>query len=159
MKCLKCGGSKFVQGAPIVAFGRTFPTVGACPDCGGDGFLQDPKFSAPKVERPPRSNNPKGRDLSAEAADWIRTHPLTAALFLKFARELASRGRRFGIGMITERIRYEGLFEGWKPEDYKVNNNHRAYIARWIIAQDPAIEKYIEFRETKWGPRAGGVPK
>lgn len=150
MICKTCDGAKFVPGETKELDGRKYPTLERCSACGGEGRTQDPKFAKPRIEAPPRSNNPKGRDLSVEAADWIRTHPLTAALFLRFARELAARGRRFGIGMITERIRYEGVFEGWKAAEYKVNNNHRAYIARWIIEQDPSVEKYMEFRTTKW---------
>jgi hypothetical protein len=149
-KCLKCDGTRFVPGETKVLDGHQYPSLTQCPDCNGDGYLRQPVFGNPRIEKPARTDFPKNRNLLAETADWIRTHPLAADLLLKYARELASRGRRFGVKMLVERLRYDGYRDGWKREDYQVNNSHVAYIARWIIEQDPAVEKYVEFRQTKW---------
>lgn len=150
MICPTCKGARFVQGEPTVAFGREYPTTKKCPDCQGDGHLSSPKFGIPKVEKGPSTEYPKNRNLQAETADWIRTHPLASDLLLKYARELAARGRRIGVKMLVERVRYDGFLNGWKADDYQINNSYTAYIARWLIAQDPSLEQRIEFRVTKW---------
>lgn len=105
-------------------------------------------FRRPGEEAEPRENNPGGRDLRAEAARWIAQNPEVAELFLRFARDMASRGRCFGIGLITERVRWEIILQ--LKDKYKINNNHRAYIARWIIAKDPSVEPFLRFRGTRY---------
>ena len=52
---------------------------------------------------------------------------------------------------LVERVREDGVKEGWEPEEYQINNSHTAYIARWLLEQEP--EKFngaIEFRPAKW---------
>lgn len=105
-------------------------------------------FAKPAVEEPSLPNNPEKLDLRMKAEEFIKTNPSIMALYLKFARELKERGRRFGIGFLTERIRWECYVKS--NEKFKICNNHRAYIARWLIARDPELEAFMTFRETKW---------
>lgn len=115
----------------------------------GAGTNEADLFAKPKIEESPFPNNPKGENLRRAAAAWIERHPDTARLFLRFARELASKGRRFGVGLIAERVRYERLVDGGQ-EKFKVNNNHRAYIARWMIAQDQGLAPFLKFRKVRY---------
>jgi len=106
-------------------------------------------FAKPKEEEP-HHHVPlwKQGNLRERAAAWIRKNPGVVDLFLRFALEMASRRRRFGIGLIAERVRWEGLFQPGKA--YAGNNSYRAYIARWRIAQEPALEKWMQFRKVRY---------
>ena len=107
-------------------------------------------MAKPKVEAPTIQNNPPPKkDLRKVTEAWILYNPEVAKLFLRFARELAARGRPFGIGLITERVRYECAI-AVNPEQFKVNNNMRSYLARWLIAQDPSLEKWMSFRKVQY---------
>jgi len=107
-------------------------------------------FGRPKDPKPVVPNNPRKIDLRRAAARWIKSHPKAMALFLKFAREMVFQKRKFGIGLLTERIRWQYKIEGKRAKEYKINNCHRSYIARWLIAKDPAIEDYMEFRKVRY---------
>ena len=109
-----------------------------------------PLFSIPKVVGPARENNPLRKNLRRASAEWITQHPKAGALLIRFAQELAARKRRFGIGLLTERLRWEAAIEGWADDEYKVNNSYRAYLARWLIMQDPRLEQFVRFREVQW---------
>ncbi len=82
------------------------------------------------------------------AALWIKKNPKIAQLYFDYAKEMANAKRRFGIKLVAERVRWDMYFK--IGESYKVNNNHTPYIARWIIAKDSSIEKYMRFRKTAY---------
>jgi hypothetical protein len=107
-------------------------------------------MAQPKREAPTIENNPHPKkDLRKATELWILQNPDVAKLFLRFARELAAKGRPFGIGLITERVRYECAMST-TPGKFKINNNWRSYLARWLIAQDPSLEQWISFREVQY---------
>lgn len=81
------------------------------------------------------------------ARKWIEANPKGFALFERFALELASKNRRFGIGFIAERVRWECFIGNYT--DFKINNNHRAYIARELVRRHPELKDLIEFRAVK----------
>src|SRR5262249_36257767 len=69
-------------------------------------------FGRPKTVNPAVENNPKKIDLRRAAARWIKYHPHAMKLFLKFARDMVFQGRKFGIGLLTERVRWQYKIEG-----------------------------------------------
>ena len=81
---------------------------------------------------------------------WVTAHPTVWALFERFALDMLVRRRRFGIGALTERVRWE-IQTTWflDAEGYKVNNNHRAYLARDLIGRYPEMAQYLETRKVK----------
>lgn len=84
-----------------------------------------------------------------EAAEqWMDENPDVYAMFERFALQMAERRRRFGIGLLAERVRWE-TFLLWPSTDYKINNNHRAYIARRLIADHPELDDLIQRRRTR----------
>jgi hypothetical protein len=89
------------------------------------------------------------RNLRLEADEWIARNPAVFKLFEKFALQMAERGRRFGVGQLTERVRWECRFS-YEGEDYKINNNHRAYIARRLVEIHPQLENLIEMRKVNY---------
>jgi hypothetical protein len=86
--------------------------------------------------------------LRERANRWIDSNPDAMRHFAGFAEQLRSLGRRFGIGLLAERVRWEMTLRGG-DEDFKINNNYRAYIARRLIADDPRLVEHMRFRVTK----------
>ncbi len=115
---------------------------------GGIEYVHGVPFRRPRVEYEACENNPEGKDLREETAKWIIDNREVADLFLRFARELALKERPFGISLITERVRWEIFFQ--HNGKYKINNNHRAYLARWIVAMEPRLEQYLHFRKVHY---------
>jgi hypothetical protein len=107
--------------------------------------IKDP--SAVHIE-PARVNNPDHENLREATSAWISENRGVYSLFLKFAQEMASKGRCFGVKMLAERVRWECLV--LLNGDYKINNNYVAYIARRLVMEDPSLGRYIRFRKTQW---------
>lgn len=68
----------------------------------------------------------------------------TMELFMRFAREMLERNRRFGIGALTERVRWETSLS-YAP---KICNSYRAYIGRRLVELEPALKPLIVTRKT-----------
>lgn len=116
------------QGHPCPTCNRTGSD---CPRCNGKGRV-------PTVQR-----------LEVAAREWMDQHPAIFRLFERFALRAAERGARFGIGQLTEMVRWEVNVEWRESEKWKINNNHRAYVARRLIALHPELVQFIETRRTK----------
>lgn len=86
----------------------------------------------------PKSN----RELAYE---WMRANPHSVRLFEKFALEAAARGKKFGMKLLAERVRWECAIEA--DGDYKINNNYVAYIGRYLCAKHPHLRGFIEMRK------------
>lgn len=81
---------------------------------------------------------------------WRAANPEAFTLFLRYARQAQRRGRRFGIALLTERVRWEAQMTWSKDaQGFKLNNNYRAYIARDLIARLPGLARLIETRTTR----------
>jgi len=110
---------------------------------GGFGGIPDPDDVGPA-----RENNPFGEDLRRAAEKWITANPDVYRLFIRFALEMSTKGRRFGVKLLAERVRWEVTFT--YGLDYKVNNNYTAYIARMLVADHPSLTPFIQFRKTRY---------
>jgi len=74
------------------------------------------------------------RSLEAQWAEFHEQNPGFYVLFCRFAFEALRAGRRrLSANMIFERIRWETAVSR-EEEDYKANNNYRAYYARFFMA-------------------------
>lgn len=107
--------------------------------------------------------DPVRNELERKYRDWKATHQEVYALFEKFALQMRQHGRRFGIGLIQERVRWEVRTTWAHDKDgYKLNDHYRAYIARDLIAQYPELKGMIETRKIRtdhdedrpWGDQA-----
>jgi hypothetical protein len=85
-------------------------------------------------------------DHAAAAAEWIDTHPKAMALFESMALRRVAVKQRFGMKALVETVRWHHAIERDQDEEWKLNNNFTAYIARWLIARHPDIANYIETR-------------
>ena len=110
-----------------------------------------PEYLPPEPEPEPQPEAaPQQKDLRAEADRWIAENPQVYQLFQWFANQMLEQKRRFGIGQLAERVRWECGLRGRPDEEYKVNNNYRAYIARRLVADNPELESYLRFRKVKF---------
>jgi len=97
--------------------------------------------------RPPRNKH------EAAFNRWLDENPVVMNLFVAFAKERVRTGRRFGIGALTERVRWElALPSDSGSRGYKINNNLRAYIARELIRQVPEVSPFLETRAVALRP-------
>ena len=56
-------------------------------------------------------------------------------------------GRRFGMKLLAERVRWEMTLRGG-AEDFKVNNSYISYCGRKLIEDDPRLAAHIKCRVT-----------
>jgi len=90
-------------------------------------------------------------DLRRKAEEWITANPVIYALTERFALEMASKKKKFGIALLFERVRWEIKVTAQPDEDgFKLNNNHRAYVARRLVQDHPDLAQFLSFRTTKW---------
>lgn len=88
------------------------------------------------------------QDRLGEAAySWMCDNPRVMDLYEHFALQATAAGGRFGVKMVTERIRWELHVSTERGDDkYKINNNHSAYIARWLVHRHPGVRAALEIR-------------
>jgi len=78
-------------------------------------------------------------------------HPDVYAALVRLAREWVAAGRgKLGIGALYERARWElSLSAKSTDAEFKLNNNHRAFYARLIMAQEPDLADLFELRKQR----------
>ena len=89
------------------------------------------------------------KDLREEAGRWIAQNPGAMFHFREFARQKIIRHQRFGIAAITERVRWEMSLSTTSDDGFKINNNHRAYIARRLVEEMPEVADLIRVRPVR----------
>ena len=113
--------------------------------------IADAVVEHPPTVDPPRKNNAPQKDLRREAEAWIAGNPHVYELFMRFSRELLAAGlKRFGISLITERVRWEVAISTRSDDGYRINNNHRPYIARKLIEDYPTLGGVLQLRQTSY---------
>ena len=102
----------------------------------------------PAPRREPTAFKSKDEPLFDTAQRWMRENPEAMAIFERLAFAAADRGRKFGIKLLAERVRWEYTVElDQDPENtYKINNNYTAYIGRELIHRHPRLADFIELR-------------
>lgn len=94
---------------------------------------------------------PKRKRLTIQERfdDWIVHNPAILELYLKFARDADASGRRrYGIGAITERVRWHVEVET-RGDQFKINNDFRAPLARLLVARDAHLKNLFEMRKRR----------
>lgn len=85
--------------------------------------------------------------IHREFQSWASANPKAVALFFRFADEAWEHGRRtIGAKLIVERIRWETAVIT-SGDDYKINNNYTAYLARMYVQSKPERDTLFRFRE------------
>lgn len=87
--------------------------------------------------------------IEEKAQFWIDANPALMRRFINFARDAKAQGREhLGIALLVERVRWYGTVEH-KEEDFKISNNHRAYIAREIMLRAPDLAGFFITKELR----------
>jgi hypothetical protein len=93
---------------------------------------------------------PIRNDLEEAYRVWLTDNPGVFALYERFAEEAFSRGKKFSISLLTERIRWEAHMTWEKDKDgFKVNNNFRAYLSRDLLARHPEFARFLQTRSVR----------
>ena len=102
----------------------------------------------PAPRREPTAFKSKDEPMFDTAQRWMNENPQVMAIFERLAFAAADKGRKFGIKLLAERVRWEYTVEMTQdPEDtYKINNNYTAYIGRELIHRHPRLADFIELR-------------
>jgi len=91
----------------------------------------------------------QGDRLAVAAYQWMVDNPRVMDLYERFALQALQSKKRFGVKLITERIRWELHIDvNAKSDDYKINNNHSAYIARWLLFRYPQFKPHLAIRSS-----------
>lgn len=72
-------------------------------------------------------------------------------LALEALRSPKLRRRRFGIAAVFERLRWWSEVES-EGDPYRLNNSYRAFYARLLMDQEPALRGFFSTREKKTDP-------
>ena len=150
--CRFCGKPEDVFNRPLNGY-ATFDAHWDCLEAAGDEQVAAEAmrladgFTAERIAELQRLIGPESAQatLAAKADKWMDANPSAMALFRRFATEALLAGRRIGIGAIAERVRWECAVQT-RGDGFKVNNSFRAYIARRLIAEMPALASIIETR-------------
>ena len=90
--------------------------------------------------------------LEEKFLEFHAKHPEVYAALSRFAHQWRDRkgpDARLGIKMVIERVRWE-LALGARDESPRLNNNHSAFYARLLMAQEPALEGMFFLKKQRY---------
>jgi len=76
-----------------------------------------------------------------------RDNPHVYANLRQMALAMARRGRRCGIATLYEALRWRYLWT--RGDDFKLNNNWRAFYSRMLMEREPELDGFFEIREQR----------
>ena len=90
--------------------------------------------------------------LEEKFLEFHAKHPEVYAALSRFSNQWRDRkgpDARLGIKMVIERVRWE-LALGARDESPRLNNNHSAFYARLLMAQEPALEGMFFLKKQRY---------
>jgi len=88
--------------------------------------------------------------LEREFMVFHEANPQVFSSLVKGARALRRVGHKhFGIARLYEGLRFQHAMKTVSEDQYKLNNNHRAFYARKIMAECPDLVGFFETRVQK----------
>ena len=88
----------------------------------------------------------KGERFQEAAREWIRKNHGTWLWMCQAAARHAAEERRFSIARLVEEARYTKPVQG--VDEYKINNDLRAPLARMLVEAVPQCAPYIQTRSS-----------
>jgi hypothetical protein len=80
--------------------------------------------------------------------EFHKENPKVYELFDKFTREAIASGRQhYSAYAIFEVMRWHTSVVTKSEEDFKLNNNHRPYYARYFMYRNPQYKDFFQLRE------------
>ena len=86
--------------------------------------------------------------------EWLQTEPgrQVADRFIRIAYGCMMRRRKIGAKAIVERLRWHYHIVRDLGEEYAINNNYTAYLARFAMEREPRLQDFFETRATGADP-------
>jgi hypothetical protein len=78
-------------------------------------------------------------------------NPLIYDALLKYSRQAKAAGKQhYSISIVFERVRWHMHIETTDySDDFKLNNNYKAYYARLLMEREPDLEGFFQLRRLK----------
>ena len=109
----------------------------------GRSCFVPPEIPALLIEPKPLTQ-PPAEKFHAENPHVYRSLVVMAQNF-----RAAYPARRIGIATLWENLRYTLMMTIVNETDFKLNNSHRAFYSRLIMAENPGLEGLFQLREQK----------
>jgi hypothetical protein len=81
-------------------------------------------------------------ELWKQTQEWIQDNQVLYAEYERYALDKVNLGHKFGIGQLTERVRWDGPYNASGLSEFKVPNACRRYIAIQLYDDHPEIEEF-----------------
>ncbi len=95
--------------------------------------------------------NAHGMTLDQQFAEFHEQNPHVYEMLRRLALDAARHGRRLGIAMLFEVLRWQYAMGTNDPSsEFKLNNNYRAFYARLLMEKEPELQDYFETRVQTW---------
>lgn len=103
----------------------------------------------------PQPISPTANRWAAAFEAWVHSPQgrIVSDRFIRIAYGCNQRGIKMGVAAIWERMRWNFMLRKGQFEKYKLNNNYRAYMARFAMEREPTLKGYFEIRRV-----AGEMP-
>lgn len=90
------------------------------------------------------------RDHRARFEAFHHRNPEVYDRIVELARAAVQAGhQRVGIAMLFEVLRYDSMVGHDRREDYKLNNDYKAFYARLVMDREPDLEGVFELRASR----------
>lgn len=90
-----------------------------------------------------------GKTIQERFEEFHKRCPQVYRELVRFALEAKRAGRRVGIRMIWERMRWYFYVERLEDEDYKLNDHYTSRYARLIDEQEVDLKGFFELRKLR----------
>lgn len=85
-----------------------------------------------------------------QAAEFHRLNPKVYDLLVFYARQARDAGRRrVGIELLWNRMRWDFMVQTERTDEFKLNQNLKAWYARRILQLEPDLEGIFELRRRR----------
>jgi len=90
------------------------------------------------------------RSIQERYERWSAANPRAISLLERFAVEAHYAGRRIGVKLLAERVRWElNVIINHTDDPFRMNNDFTSRIARDLIARHPKLEETLETRRLR----------
>jgi len=91
----------------------------------------------------------KKKSAQEKFNEYDRANPQVYEMFKKLAMQVKRIGfKRFSAEMIVNQIRWKSAIKT-KNDDFKINNNYKAFLSRKLMQEVPEMEGFFETRKSK----------
>ena len=95
--------------------------------------------------------NAHGLTLDQQLEAFHAENPHVYEMLRHLALDAARHGRRLGIAMLFEVLRWQYAMNTTdQASEFKLNNNYRAFYARLLMEKEPELQDYFETRTQTW---------